>query len=202
MIRVLATPRQLQAEELKRKADEEKKWWLEPRHTFFFAYYFNPKSETFMNLAQSGVKAGFDETYARGLLSNMPDWLASKMRVRLNPLVSVAVKNLEELLSLPSMTQAMGAFGPVYEKVGKKKKGKAQAKKAIMVHNIGLLKIKADATEFALERLNRAEYGPKVAEVNNNFNINVFGNDQRTKIAKRIIGGGSVGGPASKEQAD
>lgn len=200
MIRVLATPRQLEAEELKRKADEEKKWWLEPRHTLFFAYYFNPKSETFMNLAQSGVKAGFSEEYGNKLLTNMPDWLASKMRIRLNPLVSIAVKNLEELLRLPSMTQAMGAFGPVYEKIGKKKKGKTQPKKAVMVHNVGLLKIKADATEFALERLHRAEYAPKVAEVNNNFNtINVFGNDQRTKIAKRIIGGGSAGGGSSKE---
>lgn len=203
MKRILATKRDLEREENKKKREiesaesaKEKAWWLNPRHSLFFAYYFDPKSPTFLQVTQSGIRAGFAEEYSAALLSKMPNWLEAKF-AKVNPLLDKAVRNLEGVLDLPSMTQAMGAFGPIF-----KKKGKKKTNEPVMVYNPSLLKIKADTSEFVAERLGRDTWGPKVADNNNIFNVVLFANDQRTKIAKRIIGGGSARDTASAPKAD
>lgn len=203
MKRILATKRELELEEEKKRratsveeATKEKAWWLNPRHSLFFAFYFDPKSPSFLQATQSGVRAGFAEEYSSQLLSTMPKWLVAKFAA-VNPLLDKAVRNLGDMLDLPSQTQAIGAFGPLF-----KKKGKKKTNEPIMVYNPSLLKIKADTSEFVAERIGRDTWAPKVADNNNVFNVVLFANDQRTKIAKRIIRGGSARDTASAPKAD
>ena len=48
---------------------------LSPQQELFLSYYTNPKSETFSNATQSGIKAGYTENYANNITALMPDWL-------------------------------------------------------------------------------------------------------------------------------
>jgi len=38
-------------------------------------YYLDPQSDTFSNITQSGIKAGFSEEYSKNLTGCMPKWL-------------------------------------------------------------------------------------------------------------------------------
>ena len=42
---------------------------LDPRQTAFLTYYLDPKSETFSNALQSGLKAGYKQEYAENILN-------------------------------------------------------------------------------------------------------------------------------------
>lgn len=181
-------------------------WHADPRQQLFLAFYLDPKSKTFSNALQSGLRAGFSQEYSEVIMSKMPDWLSEK--VGNSSMLLKAERNIEEVLELPSETQAMGMFGPVYEKVEVKKRiklknGKYKTKtvkengKPVMTWNKGLLKIKSDVSMFIAERVGRAKYGKDEPEGGDIYNVIVFANDQRTKIAQRIVGGGSVSSPAS-----
>lgn len=129
----------------------------DPRQSLFIAYYLDPKSPTFSNALQSGLKAGFAQEYSENILQKMPVWLVEKVeKFKASGLLEKAERNMEELLDLPSKVQAMGAFGPIFAKTGK---GKNQKKVPIMVHATGLLKIKNDMTQFVAERVGRSKYG-------------------------------------------
>jgi len=41
----------------------------DPRQALFLAHYLNPKSDTFSNAYQSGIKAGYSEEYSKVILS-------------------------------------------------------------------------------------------------------------------------------------
>lgn len=168
-------------------------WVADPRQQLFLAYYLDPKSTTFSNALQSAVRAGFSLEYAENIMAKMPDWLAEK--VGNSRMLMKAERNLDEALDLPSKTQAMGAFGPLFKKEGK---GKNAKKTPIMVHNSSLLKLKISTSEFIAERVGRDKYAPKIPDGGNTFNVVIFANDQRNKIAKRIIGGGSLGSTAGE----
>lgn len=51
----------------------------DPRQSLFLSYYLDPKSDTFSNALQSGLKAGFTEEYSTNLLSLMPKWLSETL---------------------------------------------------------------------------------------------------------------------------
>lgn len=125
-------------------------WVADPRQQLFLSYYLDPKSETFSNALQSGIKAGFTKQYSESIMSLMPEWLSEKLGK--SSLLIKAERNIDEILDLPSKVQAMGAFGPIYE-------GKGEKKKPFMVHATGLLKVKADVTKFVAERIGRKKYG-------------------------------------------
>lgn len=135
----------------------------DPRQQSYLAYFFDPKSPTYSNTLQSALKAGFSQEYAENLTSLMPNWLSDYIgKQKASTLLEKAERNLDEMLDLPSKIQAMGAFGPLYNKVitgsGKKKKVR---KIPIMVHAVGLLKIKNDTSQFVAERIGRKVYGDK-----------------------------------------
>lgn len=69
---------------------------VDPRQALFFEYFFDPESPTFSNGLQSGLKAGFDEGYARVLVSHMPAWLSEKVNEL--DIISKAEKNLPKFL--------------------------------------------------------------------------------------------------------
>jgi len=161
----------------------------DPRQALFLSYLFNPESETFGRGRTSGLKAGFAEQYAESLTfnsNNKPDWFSKYLEEHpYLDMISKAEENIREILSINHNVQAMGAFGPVYEKVEKKVKGKnGKMKKEITkipIYKVDsqILKIKESTTHFVLERLKRKEYGkeaPKIGKLNFNFaNIKMEG---------------------------
>jgi hypothetical protein len=150
-------------------------WVADPRQQLFLAYYLDPKSETFGNALQSGLRAGFSENYSSQILSEQPEWLLEKLRsIRTSRLLEKAERNLDELLDLPSKVQAMGAFGPVYD-------GKGKDKKPVMVHSTGLLKVKADVTKFVAERVGKADYGAEAEDRSNKILIINVSNQSGTR---------------------
>jgi len=68
-------------------------WRPDPRQDLFLSKYLDPNSPTWSNAYQSALQAGYEDEYAKALLSKMPTWLAEK--VKDTQLVSKALRNLE-----------------------------------------------------------------------------------------------------------
>ena len=69
---------------------------LNPQQQTFLKLFLDPKSETWGNYLQSGLKAGYDEDYARNLRNQMPEWL--RLNLDKSRLVIKAERNLETAL--------------------------------------------------------------------------------------------------------
>lgn len=66
---------------------------LKPQQEAFLKAYIDPKSPTWGNALQSGLKVGYDEDYSRNILNQMPDWLRNNLdKTRL---IQKAERNLE-----------------------------------------------------------------------------------------------------------
>ena len=70
----------------------------DPRQALFLKYYLSPKSKTFANVKQSGIKAGYSEKYAERLLSEALTWLSNSIKD--SRLVKNAEKRLNQVLEL------------------------------------------------------------------------------------------------------
>src|SRR3990167_5456085 len=95
-------------------------YMLDPRQKFFFEYWLDPKSETFSNVMQSAIKAGYEESYAQVLCSQMPTWFSEKIK-EIN-LLSKAERNLNKFLDMdnkPTIQADITKF--VAERLGKAK---------------------------------------------------------------------------------
>lgn len=68
----------------------------DPRQTLFLTYYLDPKSETFSNALQSGIRAGYTEEYSKTLMSQLPEWLSESIND--NELLKKAEKRLKQIL--------------------------------------------------------------------------------------------------------
>ena len=68
----------------------------DPRQSLFLAAYLDPKSETFSNAYRSALHAGYEDEYAKTILSQELDWLSDSLRDE--ELVSRAEKALSEAL--------------------------------------------------------------------------------------------------------
>ncbi len=145
----------------------------DPRQSLFFANYFDVKSKTFSNALQSALAAGYAQEYAENITHLMPEWLSE--RIGQMDMLRRAEKNLSEVLDMSPKVQAMGAFGPIFEKttetyIKKYKNGRKVKKtrvvqgKPIMVTNAKLLQIKTDTSKFIAERVGRIKYGREPAE--------------------------------------
>jgi hypothetical protein len=145
----------------------------DPRVQLFTQFYFDPKSDSFGSVRGSAILAGYEEGYADKLTSFAPEWLTTILRFyedKHQRMVAKAERNLEEILDMDIMVQAMSAFGPVYEKEGK---GKDAKKIPIFVRDSKILKIKADISKYTTERLYRKKYGnqSQTANIFNTFNL-------------------------------
>lgn len=158
---------------------------VDPRQGKFIAFYTDPKSETYSNAYQSAVCAGYAPQYAESITSQRPKWLPEALSEALGNKrkVELAKKHIDEVLGIPILVQAMGAFGPLVKKIptgkfhmvrerGKKKKVKREImdEEPIMVYAPSLIKEKTKVTEMALEALDAATYGKK-PRVGFNFNF-------------------------------
>ena len=143
---------------------------LDPRQALLLAYLLDPKSQTFGNYRGSAILAGYEENYADQMSADPPAWLVGRVRnTQQFRMLEKAERNLNEMLDLPSEVQAMGAYGPVFEKKrvkqkktlknGKKKEVFVIKKVPVMIPATGLLKIKNDVSQFVAERIGREVYG-------------------------------------------
>lgn len=75
-----------------------KKELLDPRQALFLEYYLKPGTETFSNIYQSAVKAGYRKEYAESINSQV-SWLSESLgTVTKDKLVSKAKKVLDKSL--------------------------------------------------------------------------------------------------------
>lgn len=68
----------------------------DPRQALFLEYYLNPKSDTFSNALQSGIKAGYSEEYSKVILNKDTDWLSDFINEE--QMLKKAMRNLMKLL--------------------------------------------------------------------------------------------------------
>lgn len=148
---------------------------LTPRQALFLQLYFNHQSSTWGNARQSALQAGFDEAYANRITYDQPQWFSDFLRR--NTLIDKIERHFQEVLSMPNITQAMGAFGPIekkeviIEETGEvyksgKKKGQPKTRKRtiktpVYVPNIPLIKAKNEAAKIAAPAHDPDRYGRK-----------------------------------------
>lgn len=146
---------------------------LDPRQALFLSYYLDPKSQSFGVATKSAVLAGYEQEYAENIMSKMPTWLSVKVEeFRSNTLLEKAERNINKYLEMETRVQAMGAFGPIFEKVERKKKvtlknGKIVERKVVekvpvIVESGKLLEIQQKTSHFVAERLGRKRFGRDV----------------------------------------
>ena len=124
---------------------------VDPRQALFLSYYLDRKSKTFANCQQSALKAGFSSEYAKVLVAQMPTWLSDKLNT--DELVRTAEKNVKEIMNLDIIEDKIGAFGPIIDK---------KTKKRVKCVNTGVLKVKANMTQFALKGLSKEKWSERV----------------------------------------
>jgi len=77
-------------------ADKES---LDPRQALFLEYYLKPGTETFNNIYQSALKAGYSESYADNFRKSERDWMSGHVgEVTKDELVKKAKKVLNKTL--------------------------------------------------------------------------------------------------------
>lgn len=118
---------------------------LEPRQIAFLKNYLDPKSDTFSNALQSGIKAGFSEEYSSNITSLMPDWLSEN--IGRTQMLKKAEKNLEEMLDMPIQTLEW--------------QGRGEDAEQVVITDVGLVRIKQDTSKFVVSRLNKEKWSER-----------------------------------------
>ena len=68
-------------------------WFSDPRQELFLKAYLDPKSPTWGNALQSGLKAGYTQEYSENITGQMPNWLSESLGR--GKLVQKAERNLD-----------------------------------------------------------------------------------------------------------
>jgi phage terminase small subunit len=77
----------------------KKKELLDPRQALFLEYYLKPGTDTFNNIYQSALKAGYSESYADNFRKSERDWMSGHVgEVTKQELVTKAKKVLNKTL--------------------------------------------------------------------------------------------------------
>lgn len=102
---------------------------MNPQRLAFKENYCNPSSETFGNIRQSALKAGFSESYSETLMSNSVDNDWVKEIIKDYQMLSKAENRLNEAMDIPVNDEKLGerslkASMFVAETLGKQKYSK------------------------------------------------------------------------------
>lgn len=114
-------------------AEEIKENPLDPKQVEFLKHYLNPKDECFGNAYKSGIKSGYEESYAENIMSLMPKWLS---------------ENIEDLRVLKKAEKRLNETLDLETKNGDK-------------IDSNLLRIVVDVAKFIAERLGKNKYSTK-----------------------------------------
>ena len=165
----------------KGKSITNKPTTVDPRQAAFLAAYTDPESKTFGNALQSGLAAGFTYEYSENITTLKPKWLSGF--IGNDKRLAKAEAHLDEVLEMPIKMQAMGPFGPLYEKVetftekklknGKTRKVKQVKKIPIMTISTSRIKEKTKVAEIALAAIKPDVYGKKADGNKNTFIFNM-----------------------------
>lgn len=153
---------------------------LTPQQALFLQLYFDRESPTWGNAKQSAIRAGFSEEYANTITYLRPKWLSEFIGQR--SLISKIEAHFDEVMNMPNVSQAMGAFGPIEKteiiieetgevyksgkKKGQKKTRKVKIKTPVMVPNISLIKAKNEVAKIAAPAHDPERYGKKAGNTN------------------------------------
>ncbi len=162
-----------------------------PQQALFLEYYYDHHSPTWGNAKQSAIRAGYTEEFACTITYKMPKWWSEF--VRQNSLIDKIEKHFQEVLSMPNITPAMGAFGPIEKKEtviqetgevyksgkrkGQPKTRRVTIKTPVYVPNIPLIKAKNEAAKIAAPAHDPERYGKKPG--GNKFIFNMAPERQR-----------------------
>ena len=128
---------------------------VDPRQALTISFYRNPDSQTFGNLYQSLVKAGYEPKYARTIYSKDPDWLTETVKRDVN-MIAKAERNLEKYINLEIDLKS---------KIG-----------------VDIAKLQADVSKFVLKTLARQKYSEDKEDVTPSVTINITNyNEAETK---------------------
>lgn len=141
----------------------------DPRKASFFYFFFDRMSQTYGNYRGSAIRAGFSEAYADRISVFKPEWISGFIRNQ--NFVQLAETHLTEVLMLPNVSQAMGAFGPVFAtevvkvektyKNGKTRLVNQKIKIPVMKPDTSVIKVKNEAAKLVLPAHDPDRYGKK-----------------------------------------
>jgi hypothetical protein len=150
----------------------------DPRKASFLRIYFDRESPTYGNMKATAIASGFSEEYAHSITSLKPKWLYDFICQQ--DFVGLAETHMKEVLMLPNVGQAMGAFGPVFKteeikvqkhyKNGKTRMVKRKVKVPVMVPQVSVIKEKTAVAKVVLPA-HDPKYGNKGPKVSFNFNF-------------------------------
>lgn len=157
----------------------------DPRQSLFLQLYYDPKSPTWGNAKQSAIASGYTEEFANRITYKMPKWWSDF--IRQTDIASLIEKHVSEVLALPNVSQAMGAFGPItttetikVEKTYKNGKTRLVNKKIkvpVYVPNINVIKEKTAVSKLAAPAYDPDRYRQKAG--GNKFVFNISADRER-----------------------
>lgn len=173
------------AEVVEEKRQDTDQVVLNPKQALLLQLYYDPKSPTWGSARGSAIAAGFSENYANQFTYHKPEWFIGFHRK--NSLIDKIETHFQEVMELPNITQAMGAFGPIEKKqviteeTGEvyksgKRKGQPKTKKRtikvpVYVPNVAVIKAKNEVAKIAAPAHDPDRYGKK--SNTNNFIFNM-----------------------------
>jgi hypothetical protein len=164
----------------------------DPRQALFLKLYYDNTSPTWGNAKQSAISAGFDYDYSCQITYRKPKWWLDF--VSQQDIASLIEQHVHEVMSIPVVQQAMGAFGPlekteiikeeagVYKtgpKKGKTKYKNVKIKTPIMVANLQVAKVKTEVMKLAAPAHNPEMYNRNKAGSGNKFIFNMMGDREK-----------------------
>ncbi len=142
----------------KDKKPKSVKSTLNPQQLQFLSYYANPQGETFGNLYQSAIKAGYEHNYATQIGSKGKVWIEKWMLEFGRDLLRLqkAEKIFDRVLNEDYMEDALGAFGPIYDK---------ETGKIMKRVNTNIMDKNIKVATFLAETTGRSKYSKKIEVV-------------------------------------
>lgn len=128
---------------------------LEPRQIQAKDNYINPKSETFGNLKQSMIRAGFSEDYANTIAGREPAWLTANIEADVK-MITQAEKNLRRFNDMEAT--------PLKTK-----------------NDIEKAKLQIDVSKFIVKTLAKKKYGEHEEDRPSQVQINIVNYNEKSK---------------------
>ena len=120
-------------------------------------FYRNPKSETFGNLKQSAIKAGYDDEYANNLSTIQPLWLSASVKKDVARVLR-AEKNLDKMLNVEISLDTK--------------------------NGIDVAKLQMEVSKFILKTIARQKYNEDQEQMTPNVQINIVNYNEKEKTVE------------------
>ncbi len=131
---------------------------VDPRQIACLANYKDPNSETFGNLKQSAIRAGYSIDYADTLFVVKPDWLTENL-----------VNDVQAVLKAEQNLRKVNDY-------------KLEMKDVETKRDVELLKSQIDVSKFILKTQAKAKYNEEEVKTPPNVQVNIVNyNDDPTK---------------------